>query len=730
MTKLRSTLFVVVILALLCAGTMPAQTVANLSIVSGNGQLIGGTSGTGLYQAMVVKATDASGNPVANAVVSWTVVHGQGFLNATIATDATGQASNTYFPSVQPYGNVGLAYVQDTITATVGSLTTTFTETYGLIANPGGYNLVQVDQPTLGADQLANVAPLSGQSGTQGSTPILVSVTQIFNSSNSVPNVAVRLVSNQSSPTILCATGANADPGSVLTNAAGSASCTPLFGGAAGNGTYYLDVGGVANGTPTPYRRFGPYQFTVSAPAPGTITKISGDKQSANAGQGIAAPLVAKVGDASGGALNGVAVTWTVSPAGAATLTNVSNSSDTNGRISANVTFTASASGTVSVTVTVTGSPSTSTTFTETAIPPTPPISQLLKISGDGQSAQVNTAFPNPLVVQVNNSQGNPVSNVPVQFAVSGGLASPASLLTSTQSSGQAQMSLTAGPTTGDITVTATAGTLTPVTFTLHITPTLAVTASSFYNGVGYQPGQISPCSIATIVAPGIAPGIQGVIAPPMIGPLPTQMALGMAGTVLKITIGNTLAPIYSVANVNGQQQATIQIPCEVGPGNTTATVQVGNVTATVGLLFVQPVSPGIFTFVDTDGVARAVLTRPTGEFVTAANPARRGELIRAYVTGLGPATPPVGTNNLPVPGVDSIVQGSIVVGVTNAAGQGEGVQVTTAKVSPDLIGVYEVTFVMPSDAATGSTITFSIGIVAPNDTKTYYGNPTKTAIN
>jgi uncharacterized protein (TIGR03437 family) len=121
--------------------------------------------------------------------------------------------------------------------------------------------------------------------------------------------------------------------------------------------------------------------------------------------------------------------------------------------------------------------------------------------------------------------------------------------------------------------------------------------------------------------------------------------------------------------------------------------------------------SPGIFQTTMSDGVSRAVIVRPDGSFVSLANTARHGEIVRAYATGLGVTSPSVGTNAIAIPGSDAMVQGIVIVGITNTAGQGEGVRVTGARVAPDLIGVFEVPFQMPFDAVTGNNVSFSIGV-------------------
>ena len=118
------------------------------------------------------------------------------------------------------------------------------------------------------------------------------------------------------------------------------------------------------------------------------------------------------------------------------------------------------------------------------------------------------------------------------------------------------------------------------------------------------------------------------------------------------------------------------------------------------------------------DGQRRAVLIRPDGSFVSLENPARRGENVVAFVTGLGPTTPAVGTNQLPPPGSTATVRGTVVPGI-NAG----GADLVSATLSPDLLGIYEVTFTIPGSTTPGSNVGFSIGIVPLGSSTAFYSN-------
>jgi len=79
---------------------------------------------------------------------------------------------------------------------------------------------------------------------------------------------------------------------------------------------------------------------------------------------------------------------------------------------------------------------------------------QLVKVSGDKQSGAAGEALPNPFVVQVLDAEGNPVSDVQVRFDVlsgGGSIGGSSYKLVSTDSSGRAQVTLTLGPSSGNL---------------------------------------------------------------------------------------------------------------------------------------------------------------------------------------------------------------------------------------------------------------------------------------
>lgn len=557
----------------------------------------------------------------------------------------------------------------------------------------------------------------------------------------------------------------------------------------------------------TPYvplflQELGPYTFTSIAGTPTAIKLVQGNNQLLSPGQSLGT-LIAQVVDARGNGVQGVSVAWSAIPNAAVALAQTSTTTDNSGEVSTVASFSGAAAGSVNITVALASNSAINATFAETALVA---IAKLTKVSGDGQSATIGSTFAAPLVVQIAGNGATPITNYPVQFSVAG----PAVLSQSTaytNASGQAQVFVTAGSTTGTVTVTASVGGLSQ-TFTLTVTPsgptptsivivsgnaqnavigtnfaaplivqvnsasgpvsnytvsftssgpvslssssgvtnsagqtsvtvtassvtgsatvtasaagysatfTLTVnpvgptiTASSFANAASGQLGSLSPCGLATITGSGLDPnGAASLFPQPVFGPLPTSM------NGISVDFNNYFAPIFSATLVNGQPQLMVQVPCEVTPAaSVPVTVNVGAGSATVNVA-VQTAAPGIFQVPYSDGTLRAVALRSDGSFVSLINPARRTEIVRVYVTGLGPTLPKVGTGQVDNPGADligadALATGTVIVGISGSG----GATVTSARLGANMIGVFEVAFIVPANAPQGNNVAFSVGVV------------------
>lgn len=694
MAKLKLSLLGLV-LFMIAAGPGYAQTV---SIVSGQGQVNCSFLCSPFFDPLVVVVKNSSGAPMPGQTVTWTV-SGVGTIegsqqSAVTITDAEGLTRVTL---TQTAGFGSTVPTQSAVTATVGTSSVVF---YGTTSPSDPTNTqILLLRPTLITPMVGDL--LTGQAGQPLAEAVQVLV--------GVSNVALRveMVDNASPASVSCVASPGQPEGVVLSNASGTAICNLLFAPRTGTGQFRVVVGG-------DFQSWGPFSFETTPGLPCIARITAGNNQSGNAGQALAAPLTAEITDCGGNTLPNIPVSWTIT-AGAGNMTNTRNTSDANGRVSTNLTL-GSQPGAVNVRVAVTGTPTANNqtvaaTFTANV---NLTITQFQKLSGDTQDAAQNAPFANPLVVQVNDASG-PVSGVTVNFTasgVSGTVATPSAV---TNAQGRASTTVTAGPNVGTLTVTASIGTLTQQ-FTLTVRPP-GPSNVTFENGAGFQRNFIAPCGIATIRGSGLATGVQGVIVPNYFGPMPLQVANAT------VQFGERYAPIYNVANQSGQESITVQVPCETVAGTVPVTIKVGGGSAIVNAT-VSAIAPGIFETAMSDGRRRAAILKPDGSYASLENPVRKGEIARMYVTGLGTVTPAIGTNSPGIPDVESVVPdiGNLVVGVNNG-----GVRVINARYAAGLIGVYEVTFQVPSDVPNGN-LPLAIAVYQPNNSL-LFGNPSQIPV-
>lgn len=691
-----------IVLLAVVLGLAVAQGQTTISKVSGDGQLIiqailGSTP-------MAVQVRDANGNPVPGAQVTWVVSPaGQGGVVAgTTTSDSKGKATNQFVATVP---SPSQSYVTSIVTATCNTCngqSVKFTE-----ISVGQTNNTPNVQAYVNPEPASSI--LSGPAGSNGSQSITVQflVTQGPQSPGGVGGAAVTttLIGTPSS-TAHC----SGEP--VYSTASGFATCTPVYGGKIGAGSFQLSAAGLTSFT---------YNYKVIAGAPNTIVPVAGNNATGVPGQLFT--LTALLSDIGGNALANVPMTWSAVVPGTVTIATPNSSTDNTGRVSTTVTL-GNTSGPVQVQL-ATADGKVTTLFTLTV---NVTVAGMKITSGNGQSVLINTPFPVPLAVQVNDASNppKPVAGAPVTFALSSGSAILSGTTVNTDATGQASITVTAGATAGPVVVTATTpagnNTLSQL-FNLTVTPPGPVCDTdlskndTFFNGASYAPNFISPGGIALIYCQGIADGIQGVVTSNNFGfgPLPTQVQ----NVTVQFGDSAAFAPIYYLANQNGQEWIAVQVPFEITPGNGVPVVVTVNGNQNVNPLTANVLvgAPGILETTMSDGKNRAILIRADGSLVDLEHKAQPGDTLTAFVTGMIPPTDSSGnsvikTNEFAPPGGDVTITTRIIVGVGS-----EGThQPPTAKYAHDLIGVWEVTFTVPDDAPSGNDNQLNVAIADPNN--------------
>ena len=680
-----------VALSFLAAGLGFAQTI---TIVSGNGQITQTNFQTNETLKVVVK--NAAGQPVQGATVTWTVSSGGGIVSSPSSTTNDKGEAEVFFLGPSLFGQQSSTQSVVTATTTPGGSVTFNVTTAGGDAFTGSFVSVNLNSPSL-AD-----FPLSGAAGATHPTPVQVRVVTTAGAQAGVgiPNVAVRVAAVEGSTASVSCSG-----GTVFTDTSGNATCNLVFGGVASPNvqSFTISVGGT-------YRTFNG-TFRVTTGAFGAIRITSGNKQSGSPGQTLPGPLVAQTEDIAGNIVPNTTVVWESVTPTAVTLSNVVNTSDANGRVSATATL-GGVSGTHQVRVRNTAG--TISALFDVTINVT--LTGMDKVSGDNQDAIISTDTQ-PLIVQVRSAQGAQ-PGVTVTWTVVSGTATVLSNTSTTDAQGRAQTIVRVGATPGPIVVQATAAGFTQ-TFNLTARlPGPGVTTSTLFSAAGGQRVDLSPSALVSAYGAGFATGIQGcVMGTNLVGPLPFQVAS------VTIQFGTLFAPIYAVCNLGtGQEYVVFQVPNELPVGSTNAVFKVGSGSTTLQNVPVVAASPGIFETVMADGRKRAVALRQDGGFVSLSNPAQRGERVRIFVTGLG-APANIGTGSVSVPGRPGAPPLPIVVGLNN-----EGVpNVISAEYSTSLPGIYEVTFEVPANMPSNANVPFAIAVVVNN--QFVFGNPSALPI-
>ena len=664
--------------ALFVSAAAHAQT---LTIISGQGQIV--SNGSVAPQPLTVQLLDASGKPFPNQFVTFADTLGgtAGRINGSpLPTDANGYTS-VQFVGADLRGS-GLNFVQTQVIATYGTSTVTFTETTGAVSSGSG-SLVQAVRIS---PQQGEV--LSGAAGSTGTTPIRILVGTITsNAGIAGVSVSISVDSGSGPGTLSCKEGPF-----VLTDATGTAVCTPVF-GKVGTGTFSINVGGGQF-------IFALNQFSVSVGPPGLITVTSGDNQSGVPGQRLALPVVAIVSDLAGNILTGAQVVFESVTPGGVTFTNSITTSDANGRVSTNVVL-GNIAGPVQIRIRDAGNQVPNPALVTATVAIT--ISGLTKVSGDNQTAPIGAQFALPLVVRATTTSGQ-ASGV-VNFTVTSGLASVSPSSASVAADGTASTTVTAGAGAGAVVITATSGAFSQ-TFNLSVNLP-GPTNFTYSNGASFVTNSLSPGSIVTIGAQGLlSSNVQGIAGGTFVGALPYIVA------GVSVTIDNIPAPIFYVNSQNGQQTVTVQVPFEVRATTVPISISVAGGGSNSAFVTILPVSPGLFEALGPDGRRRVVALRPNGTVVTPSNPAGRGENIRVYMTGLGAVNAPVPTGTFSSATTDSVVTSNLVAGINN-----NGVTIVQAIYARNLIGVYELTVTVPTDttAFPSGTVNFSVAVQGPS---------------
>lgn len=381
-----------------CGDSSQIAGVRSLSItpIAGNGQ--SGVGGSELGVPLAVEVTDADGVPVADVPVAWRVTsdHGGSLSASATTTDERGRTSVTAtLPNLEEATMTVEASPVDV------SASTTFTAT--------------VTRTASGAADIGKASG-DGQVGapqSQLSRPFVAKV--MDEGGGGVADVEVRFFIAEGGGSLSASTATSDSDGLAATTAtlpAGN-NVTQRVGATAASlrDTVFFEASTLGN--------------------PTNIAAVSGGGQAARGGTELSDPLVVEVTDPEGNALPDVKVEWAVTSSEGGSLSTDETTTDEDGRTS----VTATLPNLEGASMTVEASPATTTataTFTASVTATLSGAANVIKVSGDEQSAAPGTTPENPYVVRVVDDAGGGVPDVDVRFfIVSGGGSLDASIVTS-----------------------------------------------------------------------------------------------------------------------------------------------------------------------------------------------------------------------------------------------------------------------------------------------------------
>lgn len=362
-----------------------------LTAMAGTGQ--SGTAGQELADPLVVKVTDAQGQPVSGARVAF-------------APDAA--AGGSISPDTVRTKGDGLASVSWVLGGKAGSQTATAT----IVGQDGNEALSDGFTASAAAAPARSLALISGDNqsapaGSPLSDPLVVIVTDGFG--NAVEGVNVSWD----------AQGGSVNPGSTTTGADGHAATSRVLGASAGIQHATASVRGL-DGSPVTFTH------TATPGTASTLVVVSGNNQTGPPGSTLPAPLVVRLADSQGNPIAGASVTWAVETGGGS----IQPGGDTGADGQASATFTLGptpgGSNTASATVSGVGV----IQFTATSA------TTLTIVAGDGQTASAGSRVATAPSVRVTNDLGQGVAGFGVTFVVTGGNGSVTGASQTTNSNG------------------------------------------------------------------------------------------------------------------------------------------------------------------------------------------------------------------------------------------------------------------------------------------------------
>lgn len=315
-------------------------------------------------------------------------------------------------------------------------------------------------------------------------------------------------------------------------------------------------------------------------------------------------------------------------------------------------------------------------------------------VSGDNQRGLAGAALPQPIVLRLRDQNDVPFSGVPVVLAASGnGVVTPARALTDPDGRVQVTWRLGSAPHTLRATLEAAASVSTVVNATVASPPQFA--AGAVVSAATFQSGALAPGGLVSVFGLALAEETRAAAS------LPLPVFLG--GTT--VTIGGVPAPLLYVS----PRQINLQVPFELAGASAPIVIATADGSSPSVAAAIGPAQPGIFY--DAASGLGAIIHNSDGR-PTTQRPARAGDFLQIYATGLGAVSPAV-RSGLAAP----LSPLSATVAEPRVTIGGVPAPVAFSGLAPGFAGLYQLTVQVPQGLAGGrQRVSVTLGGLRSNE--------------
>lgn len=223
-----------------------------------------------------------------------------------------------------------------------------------------------------------------------------------------------------------------------------------------------------------------------------------------------------------------------------------------------------------------------------------------------------------------------------------------------------------------------------------------AYTSDGIVNAADNRHGPLAPNTLVSLYGVRLS-YVTRAISPDDIhgGVLPTVLP----GTGVHVNVGNLEASIYYVS----QYQINFLVPAILTPGPSTVQVVLDGHSGPKVQIQLAAASPALFQL----DAHNAVAVRPDGSVIRPGAPARPGEIVLLYATGLGETMPPVPYGQLfySAAPLEELAEFELLLDGVQATGA-----VAYAGIAPGFAGLYQLNVIVPKSVKANPEVRIGFG--------------------